>query len=161
MAGNWVDDTEQDEVPMRAPCSACGWSIGYVTETNGQDVIRCCRCNRWAYNRPKAESGKPQRSVRTRPEIKPSTKARILERDNYTCVMCHATDKPLRVGHLLSVEDGKRLGASIPELFSDENLAAMCEECNLGQSATTISLRLMCQILQARNRRAEAAELFE
>lgn len=153
-------DTGRHEILMRAPCPACGWGEGYVTETNGQDVIRCCRCNRWVYNRPKAESGKPQRTVRTRPEIKPSTKARILERDNYTCVMCHAVDKPLHVGHLLSVDEGKRVGASEAELFADENLAAMCEECNLGQSAATISLRLMYQILQARNRRAEAVEPF-
>lgn len=138
------------EITMRAPCTRCDCEEGTVTESNGQDVVRCRQCGKWAYNRPKSESGKPQRSVRTRPDIKPSTKARILERDNYACVMCHAADKPLHVGHLLSVTDGRRVGASEDELYSDENLAAMCEECNLGQSERTVSLRLVYLILRAR-----------
>lgn len=144
---------EPTSIPMRAPCGACGSKDGYVTETNGQDVVRCLYCNQWAYNQPKSESGKPQRSVRTRPEIKPSTKARIIERDNGTCVLCHSSDKPLHIGHLLSVHDGKIQGISEDELYDDENLAAMCEECNLGLSERSISLRLLVQILRARKRK--------
>lgn len=137
-------------ITLREACTNCGDVTGIVTEKNGQDVVRCIGCGKWAYNQPKAESGKPQRSVRTRPEIKPSTRARILERDNYTCVMCHSATSVLHIGHLLSVNDGKALGATEEELFDDENLAAMCEECNLGQGQTTVSMRLLYLILKAR-----------
>jgi 5-methylcytosine-specific restriction endonuclease McrA len=142
-------------IPMRAPCAACGCNEGYVTERNGQDVVRCSRCHGWAYNQPKSESGKPQRSVRTRPEISPSQKARILERDNGTCVICHCDDKPLHVGHFLSVNDAKEVGATEDEIYDDENLAAMCEECNLGQSKRSVSLRLVFHILRARIKRKQ------
>jgi 5-methylcytosine-specific restriction endonuclease McrA len=96
--------------------------------------------------------------VRTRPTIKPSQKVRILERDNHTCVVCHRDDVPLHVGHLLSVEDGRKVGATDDELFSDENLCAMCAECNLGMSSRTISLRLVAKILRARLRWRDEAE---
>jgi hypothetical protein len=33
---------------------------------------------------------------------------------------------------LLAIEDGLDLGATVTELNSDANLAAMCEACNLG-----------------------------
>lgn len=145
-------DWRLETIEMRAACTRCGGMTGIVSEKNGQDIVRCVQCGTYAYSRPKSESGKPQRTVRTRPEIKPSTKARILERDNYTCVMCHTATGVLHIGHLLSVADGKEMGATEDELFDDENLAAMCEECNLGMSDRTVSLRLVYQILKARIR---------
>jgi len=36
------------------------------------------------------------------------------------------------------------------EINSDENLAAFCEECNLGMGKTPISLRLAVAIVRAR-----------
>lgn len=147
------EDWSLPVIEMRAACARCGCVRGLVQEKNGQDVVRCLECGAHCYNRPKTESGKPQRSVRTRPEIKPSTKVRILERDNYACVMCHASDRVLHVGHLLSVLDGRRLGATDEELFDDENLAAMCEECNLGLAENSVSLRLVFLILIARKGR--------
>lgn len=38
----------------------------------------------------------------------------------------------LTIGHLLAIEDGARLGATEIELYSDANLATMCEACNIG-----------------------------
>lgn len=38
----------------------------------------------------------------------------------------------LTIAHLLSIEDGLALGATVDELNSDANLAAMCEACNIG-----------------------------
>ncbi len=143
-------DWRLETIEMRAACTGCGSMSGIVTEKNGQDIVRCLNCSNHCYNRPKSESGKPQRSVRTRPDIAPSTKVRILERDNYTCVMCHCADKPLHIGHLLSVIEGKEQGLTADELFDDENLAAMCEECNLGQGARSVSMRLLCAVLRAR-----------
>ncbi len=53
--------------------------------------------------------------------------ARILDRDHGRCVLC-GTHEDLTIGHLLSLEDGARLGAATVELYSDANLAAMCED---------------------------------
>ena len=144
------DDDQESVIVMRAPCVRCGCTMGRVGYKNGQDVVRCFQCDGYAYSRPKSESGKPQRHVRTRPEIKPSTKVRILERDNYTCIICHRDDLPLHVGHLLSVTEGKAQGLTEAELFDDENLAAVCEECNLGQGGRTVSTRLLVRVLRAR-----------
>jgi len=46
-------------------------------------------------------------------------------------VLC-GTHEDLRIAHLLSLEDGARLGAATIEPYSDANLAAMCEACNAG-----------------------------
>lgn len=143
-------DVSNPTIPMREPCAECSCPDGVVTEVNGQDVVRCFWCDKYAYCRPRAESGREVRSVRTRPRIKPSQRARILERDNYTCVSCHTADVPMHLGHLLSVADGLRVGATEDELYSDENLAAMCEECNLGQGEKSVSVRLVYRILRAR-----------
>ena len=142
---------------MRANCKACGCPHGTVTERNGQDVVRCAECDTYAYCAPRVETGREVRTVRTRPDIKPSTKARILERDGHACVSCHTTSAPLHVGHLLSVDDGRKLGATDEELFHDDNLASVCSECNLGLGARSVSLRLVYRILQARIRWSKEA----
>lgn len=135
---------------MRAPCRYCGCENGTLTPKGGQNCVYCDDCGRLAYNAPKTETGETTASLRTRPDIKPSKRARILERDNYTCVGCHRADLPLEVGHLLSVEEGRALGATDEELWSDDNLAAMCAPCNSGLSFRTVSLRLVLLVLRAR-----------
>ena len=146
--------TGTEPYPLRKPC-LCTCETGYIRERNGQQCVYCGRCHRHQYNAPKSETGLAQRSVSSRPLLKPARRARILERDNGACVGCHRSDVILHVGHLLSVEDGRRLGASEDEIWSDENLAAMCEECNLGFGKLTVSLRLVYRILQARVARQE------
>lgn len=136
--------------PMRAPCKWCGHLDGRLLPTNGQNVVRCASCQRACYNAPKTETGEAVRSIASRPNIKPSKRARIIERDNGACVSCHRDDVPLHVGHLLSVKDGHKLGATDEELYSEENLALTCEECNAGFSSRSMSLRLVYRILQAR-----------
>lgn len=134
---------------LRNPCSQCASEIGFITPTNGQDVVKCARCERFQYNAPRKETGKPQRSVRTRPTIKPSQRARIVERANRHCERC-GSDGILHVGHILSVEDGKQAGLSEAEVNDDENLIAECEECNLGHGDLTLPLRLAVAIVRAR-----------
>ena len=80
----------------------------------------------------RTETGREVRSLRTRPDIRPRQRARIFARDNGTCVICHRHGPYLVVAHLISVCDGLKLGLSDADLFSDDNLAAMCEECNAG-----------------------------
>jgi 5-methylcytosine-specific restriction endonuclease McrA len=135
--------------PLRKPC-ACTSETGYIREQNGQQVVYCNFCHRYQYCAPKAETGLPQRSVSSRPILKPKQRARILERDSGRCVVCGRGDGNMHIGHLLSVEDGRKLGASDEEIWSDENLAVMCEECNLGFGKQTVALRLVYRVLQIR-----------
>jgi hypothetical protein len=66
--------------------------------------------------------------------------------------MCHAQDKPLHAGHLLSVDVGISMGLTEVELNDDANLAAMCDECNSGVSSTPLPLRICVAILKASTR---------
>lgn len=136
---------------MRAPCKyGCDTTIGFLRRANGQDVVRCSICAKAQYNAPRHETGMPVLHKNTRPKISVSQRSRLLERDNHTCVGCHRNDLPLDIGHLLSVADGAKVGATERELYSDENLSAMCDACNAGCSDRTQSLRLVHQILRAR-----------
>jgi hypothetical protein len=56
----------------------------------------------------------------------------------------------LHVGHLLSVNEGLKQGLTDQQINDDENLAAMCAECNLGYSERPVSLRLLIAVLMAR-----------
>ena len=142
-----------DDFQMRAPCS-CGETAGRVVTKNGQDTVRCRSCDKYAgYNLPKSESGKEQRSVtRNRVPMKPSKKAEILMRDGYRCVLCRVPDRDtiLEVGHLISHDIGLRVGMTKDEVNDDENLAAMCEECNAGLSNQPIPLPTAVWIVRAR-----------
>lgn len=131
---------------MREPCRSCGDTKGYRNDTNGQAVIRCLTCDIFAYNAPKLELGEEPSQVRTRPNIKPSKKVRILERDRHTCVICHSADVPLHVGHLIPVDAGREAGMTDAELWDDLNLAAMCDECNLGLGRSPVSVALQARL---------------
>lgn len=135
---------------MREQYRCCGSLEGRIETVNGQDCVYCLACGSYKYNAPKSETGRAQRSLRSRPDIRPKVKARILLRDKASCVLCHRDDVRLDVGHLISVEDGRQLGLTDDELYNDENLAAMCAECNSGLSKTTVSLRFLVRLLQAR-----------
>jgi 5-methylcytosine-specific restriction endonuclease McrA len=139
---------------MRSPCSGCGCLDGTIATKGGQDVVRCADCDRFCYNAPRTETGREPRSLRTRPTIRPRQRARILLRDNSTCVLCHRHGVPLDVGHMISVDDGHALGLSDAELGSDENLAAMCASCNSGLGSETLPLRIVVAVLRARSARA-------
>lgn len=140
---------------MREPCPGCGCLYGNITPKNGQDVVRCADCVGFCYNQPRHESGREPRSLRTRPTIRPRQRAKVLLRDNNTCVLCHRHGVPLDVGHLVSVHDGRLLGLSDNEIDDDENLAAMCASCNSGLSSDTLPLRIVVAVLRARSAKAK------
>lgn len=133
---------------LRAPCQQCGSNRGSISMSNGQNVVRC-ECGRFQYNAPKVETGERPRSVATvHSGIKPKQRARILSRDGGACVMCHCSDRPLHVGHLLSVDAGLAIGLTEVELNDDANLAALCEDCNLGLGNKPIPLKIYAAILR-------------
>lgn len=144
---------------MRAPCSGCGCPDGVLRPRNHQDCVFCASCNRFAYNAPRTETGREQRSVTTiHNGVSPKQRARILLRDQFSCIVCHAHDRQLHVGHLLSVKTAFSLHESgflakaltDEQVNSDENLGSMCEECNLGIGKETIPLYLLMGIFLAR-----------
>ena len=134
-------------IVMREPCTACGSEQGYITPKGGQDVVRCSACSKWAYNAPRTETGRKQRSVQTtHAAIKPKQRNRILERANGACERCHASGRVMHVGHIISVEYGHKAGLPDAVINDDENLMALCEECNLGQGDRLSSLREILRI---------------
>lgn len=138
---------------MRAPCKECGLTAGLFEEKNGQVVVRCFWDGTYAYCQPRAERGDGVRKISRRPGVKPSQRARIFERDNSTCVICGARAGHgviLVLGHMVSVKQGLAYGLTQAELYDDENLAVMCEECNSGIGENTISVRYAVRILQIR-----------
>lgn len=142
---------ERDRFEMRKPCPGCGGTVGFLTEVSGQDTVRCRACNRFCYNAPRTETGREARSVSTiHNGIRPGQRARILARDGARCVWCKADDRPLHVGHIVSVEAGLVYGLADDEINDDENLVAQCEECNLGLGAQPMPLRVAVVLLRAR-----------
>ena len=138
----------------RTDCPECRTKEAALVPRNGQNTVRCAHCGRLLYNAPKTETGEAPRTAATlRQDIKPSQQARILDRDHARCVLCGRGDVPLSLGHLLSIQDGLRLGATELELHSDENLATMCEACNLGLNSRSVSpatyARIMLHLIRA------------
>ena len=137
-------------IVLRNNCR-CGGADGEVRETNGQNCVFCLDCGRFQYNAPKTETGERARSVSTTHEaIKPKQRARILTRATCRCEICGKVNCILHVGHLVSVQDGMLHGLKDEEINSDENLACMCEECNLGIGKESLPLRIAVAIIARR-----------
>lgn len=135
---------------MRDDCPRCGGADGVITTVGLQDVVRCARCDRYCYNAPRTETGRPRRSLRSRPQIAPSQRHRVLVRDGRRCFVCGRMDATLEIGYILSVHDGRAHGLSDAELYHDENLMAICKECNSGQSTDTLPLWFLVAVLRVR-----------
>lgn len=143
---------------MREPCKWClkdGFTHteGYVKSSGGQDVVRCSRCGRQCYNAPKTETGKAVRHIRSRVDLKPGQRERILERDNGFCLMCGRSASQgsiMHIGHMFSVADCIADGYG-PEVYNDDdNLYSSCEECNLEQGARSLAPQVVCRLIAAR-----------
>jgi len=138
-------------IPSRA-CTRCGGTTALLESSGNQLPVRCASCGTVYYNAPKAEVGLAPRTVQTlRDDVSPSQQARILDRDHGRCILCGGRED-LVIGHLLSLQDGERLGATQVELYDDANLAALCEGCNSGLSGRSISpitYRILLHLIQA------------
>jgi 5-methylcytosine-specific restriction endonuclease McrA len=145
-------EVQKNPHPLRKPCIICEKTQGYIIEKGSQDTVYCANCNTFQYNAPRLETGKPVRSVKTRENIKSALRAKVIIRANRKCELCGKSCEKasLHAGHLLSLEDGKAQGLSEEELTVEENLAAMCDECNLGLGKKTVPLWLVLGIFKAR-----------
>lgn len=137
----------------KAHAARCCCREGFIVPRGGQDTVRCAACNSYCYSAPRTETGREVRSVSTvHNGIKPKTRFRIIERAGGRCQICGASGGVIHIGHLLSVEHGVAQGLTDAQINSDENLAALCEECNLGMGKQSIALWLLVAILRARTR---------
>lgn len=136
--------------PLRKPC-VCGHEIGRITHANGQDVVRCAKCGKWQYNAPKTETGRKGRSLQTTHKaIKPKQRYRILSMAGGKCMLCGKRDCELHVDHAISVKDGHAAGLTDEVINSDDNLMALCAECNLGKGDGTLPLNILIAALRSR-----------
>lgn len=143
---------EPKSPPERAHTDRCPGRQGRIEERGAQDTVRCTVCDAYLYNAPRVETGREVRSVSTvHNGIKPKQRSRVIERATGRCELCGARGD-LHVGHLLSVKAGLEQGLTETELNDDSNLAAMCEECNLGIGKNPVPLRLVIALVMARTR---------
>jgi len=147
-------------IQMRAVCTGgCkdhatgkGWTQGESKSVAGQNTVRCTLCRKWQYNAPKSETGEEQRHIKTRDNIKAATRARILTRANGLCELCGVSSKIsiLHVSHILSVDDSHCTDITPEEVNHDDNLASLCEACNLGMGKLSFNPRLYLRLLRRR-----------
>lgn len=135
---------------LRKPCPRCSGLTGRIETRGGQDCVFCTGCGKFQYNAPKTETGRKPRSVSTVHEaIKPKQRTRILVRAHGKCELCGSRGD-LHVGHIISVDSGLKQGMAEAQLNDDENLLAMCPECNLGLGSEPLPMWLLMGILRAR-----------
>jgi 5-methylcytosine-specific restriction endonuclease McrA len=139
-----------DHIIRNGGCKRCKSTTGRIETKSGQDCVYCTECGAFQYNAPRTETGREVRSLRTRPDISPSQRTRILDRDGGTCILCHSSDRPLDIGHLISVDDGNKIGLTEAQIYHDDNLAAMCAPCNSGYGSRTVNPRIIAAALAAR-----------
>ena len=139
---------------LRAPCVDCGSTNGTIETKSNQDVVRC-ECGRHAYNAPRTETGREVRSLRSRPNVKPSVRARIIEQYGLECAFCHRRDRPLQVDHFIPLALAEAVGAEPGELDGDWNLVALCDECNSGKSNHPPTIRTWLLVMRCERMRRE------
>lgn len=143
-----ADDILPGSFTLRAACKSCGSLLGYVTTKGNQDCVYC-DCGKFQYNAPKTETGREVRSVSTVHKGIKSKRIRILLRANGHCELCGRHEE-LHVGHLISVDHGIASGMTDIQINDEENLAAMCAECNLGLGKQPVTLRFAVSLVMAR-----------
>lgn len=121
-------------IDLRAPCTCTG-TKGVIKVRGGQNCVYCLLCGHYAgYNAPKHETGERPRSVSDY-DVSPKERARVLERARGRCELCGvdlAAVSVWHVEHLLPREIALKEELPVKIVNSEKNLAAFCEECNLG-----------------------------
>lgn len=145
------------KLPDHPCCTSCGGCNIYQKEVGPHIGWYCRECDlkvgNWV---SRASAGlRPRTTQTTHKGIGNSKRAKILMRANRACELCHKVDSPLHVGHILSVKDGLKFGLTDEEINSDDNLAALCEECNYGVGSLSLPIRLLVALVQARRAKHE------
>jgi 5-methylcytosine-specific restriction endonuclease McrA len=149
--------------PIEKPCKGCRaepGSRGLIRKTTDQNCLYCRECGTYnEYNVPKARTGEPQRTIKSRPDLPVGMRARILRLDGYRCFLCGRGAEQgvfLDVAHALSIKEGRALGVSDDELNDVEgNLFACCEECNHDMGTRSFDPRQYLRLMLARTRRGQ------
>lgn len=126
---------------MREACKNCGCVDGYIDHRNGQACIFCSLCGKYQYNAPKHERGLAPTPLR-QDGIKSSVRHEVKVRANFRCEGCGSlpTEKRMDIGHRVLEKDWREAGLP-PLLVRDfDNLAWLCDDCNLGQSSKSIPI---------------------
>jgi len=136
-----ADDVDGLVITLRSPCTHCGHDKGIIRVRSGQNSVYCVLCSDYAgYNAPKTETGERTRSVSTvRAGITCKVRAAVLARARRRCELCglDLDQAPAwHVEHLLTIEHALAIGLPDEIINSEKNLAAFCEECNLGYKET-------------------------
>ena len=151
-----MNDTEP--FPLRTSCKHCGSTAGYILPNNGQSVVRCSTCDTYQYNAPKHEQGLAPAPVRS-DSVKPSMRYAVMERAGFRCEFCGAdgSGRAMHIGHLLSEKEIRANG--LPLNFADDpdNLAWLCDACNLGMSEHSMTIHNALRFLIQRNQAPKAA----
>ena len=151
VTSNFIDKLETFK--LRNTCAHCNCLDGYSIQRNGQEVVYCASCDKYAYNRPRSESGRPVKSTRSRPNIKPSLRMRVLAAHDHRCVYCGrspATDDiVLDIDHLVPVALAKKYDLYDEVIESEHNLVPACAQCNRGKQddLNRTSITLMYRVL--------------
>ena len=134
-------------------CKRCG-SNSLNTRQNGVHVeLFCESCDSHQKFISRRELNLESRTVQSvHKSIKPKLRTKVLLRANTHCEMCGKGNVLLHVGHLVSVEAGIEAGLETDQINHDENLCAMCAECNLGLGGDAVPLRLALAILKNRTK---------
>lgn len=100
------------------------------------------------------EDAIPRPSSTERKKLKAGVRTRVSMRARRRCEICGVGqsdgEPPLEFGHVLSLEDGLRLGFAAQLLNSEENIVMECFDCNRGHGRETLPLWLVAGIFKAR-----------
>lgn len=146
--------TDTPTLNMRKGCRVCGHDLGYIEHRNGQDVMLCAKCGSYQYCAPKSETGRATTSTRSRADIKPKVKARVLARHGHQCVSCGRSPAVhgvvLDIDHLVPVALAKKHDLHDEIIDSEWNLVPTCAECNRGKQddLNAVSVQLIYRVLR-------------
>lgn len=116
---------------------------GYINENHVQDVLRCICCDTYWKNIPKTDSGRAVRMLTNGASRQyKKSRVKVLTRDTY-CEICNTAfndklGKQKHCGHIVSRKDAINLGMLESCIDHEDNMAAMCSECNSSLSSTSL-----------------------
>ncbi len=126
---------------MSRACPDCGSHEGRLSPRQGQICCFCRECGRLVYNVPRAELGLKPQPMRE-DGISPTVRYRVMERAGFRCEFCGADGSTRRmdIEHLLTQKDIRESGLPLATVNDFDNLAFLCEPCNAGKGAKSLTI---------------------